>query len=113
MEIVTTELENLKDLIKASKNVSGTVVAYRFGEIRVYKGLAYIVTSLGRNHWYILYTKNFNINPDSEAIEFTSTGEIREVSLEELGRDPKAIYFIIIRPIKDEIIEKITDKEKG
>jgi len=110
MEVVATEFENLKDLINASRNVSGVVVAYRFGEIRVFKGIAYIVTSLGRNYWYVLYTRNFDISSEAEALEFTSSGEIREISLEDMGRDPKAIYFTVIRPIRDEIVEPILSK---
>jgi len=107
MEIVTTELKDLKDLIKASRNVSSTVFAYRLGEIRLYKGIAYVVTSLGRNSWYILYTKNHNIDENTEFIEFTADEEIKKVNASEIGRDSRAIYFTILRPVKDEIIDSI------
>lgn len=112
VEIIATEFRDLKDLINASRSVSGIVVAYRYGEIRIYKGLAYIASSLGRNYWYILYTKNFNISPDTEVIEYTSSGEIREVSVADMGRDPKAIYYTVIKPIKDDVIETLLNKLK-
>lgn len=110
LEIITTELKDIKDLIKASRNISSTVVAYRFGEIRVYRGLAYIVTSLGRNHWYVLYTKNHNLDDKIEFIEFTVDEEIKTVSSTDVGRDSRAIYFAILRPIRDEIIEPLIEK---
>ncbi|PCN51032.1 hypothetical protein B6U99_01470 [Candidatus Geothermarchaeota archaeon ex4572_27] len=107
IEVYATELRDLKELICASRSVSSVVVAYRFGEIRIYGGIAYIVTSLGRNYWYVLYTRNFNIKQDTEAIEFTPTGEINEVSPEEVGRDPKAVYYVVIRPVRDDVIEPV------
>lgn len=112
MEIITTEFKDIKDLIKASRNVSTTVIAYRFGEIRVYENIAYIVSSLGRNSWYILYTKNHDIDEETELLEFTTDGELRKIAPNEMGRDTRAVYFTIIRPIKDDIIEPLIKKIK-
>lgn len=110
MEVVKTEVKDLNDLIKASRNLIGTVVAYRYGEIRVYKDIAYILTSLGRNNWYLLYTKNFSINSDVEAIEYMPNGNIREIPIENMGLDPKSIYYMILRPVKDDVIDSIIDE---
>jgi|Deesub1362B_J571_1020462.scaffolds.fasta_scaffold00003_693 hypothetical protein len=107
MEVAKTEVKDLLDLIKASRNLVGTVVAYRYGEIRIYKDIAYILSSLGRNNWYILYTKKVDLAPDIEAIEYTSSGEIKEISIEEMGKDPKSIYYTILRPLKDDVIDHV------
>jgi hypothetical protein len=88
----------------------GTVVAYRYGEIRVYKNIAYILTSLGRNNWYIIYTKNFGLKQDVEAIEYTSNGDIREISIQDMGLDPKSIYYTILRPIKDDVVDFVANE---
>ena len=113
IEIVSTEFKDLRDLISASRSVSGVVIAYRCGEIRIYRGIAYIVTSLGRNHWYVMYTRNFKISDGAEAIEYTPTGDINEITLAEIGRDPKSIYFTVIRPVRDEIVEALLERVSG
>ena len=110
MEVIKTEVKDLTDLIKASRNLVGTVVAYRYGEIRVYRDIAYILTSLGRNNWYLLYTKNFELRQDVDAIEYTSNGDIKEISIQNIGLDPKSIYYTILRPVKDDVIDYIADQ---
>ena len=111
IEIISTELRNLKDLINTSKTVSATVVGYRYGEIRVYKNIAYITISLGKGIWYIIFTKNIQpIKEDTEALEFTIGNEIKEISIDKFGQDPKSIYFLVIKPIKDDIITPLLKK---
>ena len=113
MEVITTEFKDLKDLLNASKTVSGTVVGYRYGEIRVYKDIAYIPISIGRGVWYVLFTKNIQpIDDDTEAIEFTFNNEIRRISAERIGEDPKSIYFLIIRPLQDDIVKPLIERIK-
>ena len=113
VEVIATEFRDLRDLLNASKTVSGTVVGYRYGEIRVYGGIAYIPISIGRGVWYVLYTKNFQpIDDDTEAIEFTFTNDIRKVSAERIGEDPKSIYFLVIRPIQDDVVKPLLDRVK-
>ncbi len=113
VEIIATEFKDLKDLINASKTVSGTVVGYRYGEIRVYDKIAYIPINIGRGVWYILYTRNYYpIKEDTEAIEFTFNNEIMEVSADRFGDDPKSIYFLVIRPVEDDVIKPLINRLK-
>ena len=111
IEIITTELRNLKDLINASKTVSATIVGYRYGEIRVYKDIAYVTISLGRGIWYIIFTRDIHpIKEDTEALEFTIANEIKEISMDKFGQDPKSLYFLVIKPINDDIINPLLKK---
>lgn len=111
VEVVATEFKNLRDLINASRSVSGTVVGYKYGEIRMIRDIAYIPISLGRGIWYILYTRDTDpIKPDTEAIEFTMDYKVKEVAVEKFGADPKSLYYIIIRPINDDIIKPLLDR---
>lgn len=113
IEINSTELSNLKDLINVSKTISGTVVGYHYGEIRVYKNIAYIATSLGKGMWYIIFTKNIHpIKEDTEALEFTISNEIKEIPIDQFGQDPKSLYFLVIRPIHDDIVSSLLKKIK-
>lgn len=103
-----TEYGDLKNMLNASKTIIPTIVGYRYGEIRIYKGIAYIPLSLGRGSWYIIYTRDFKeIKDDVDAIEVTIDNQIRSSEISEMGSDPKSIYFIILRPIRDDIGEMI------
>ncbi len=113
VEVIATEFKDLRDLLNASKTVSGTVVGYRYGEIRIYKNIGYIPISIGRGVWYVLFTKNIDpIDDDTEAIEFTFTNEIRKISAERIGEDPKSIYFLILRPLQDDIVKPLLERVK-
>jgi hypothetical protein len=110
IEIISTEFKDLKDLINASKMVSGTVVGYRYGEIRIYRDVAYIPISLGRGVWYILYTRNLSpIKDDTEALEFTANSEIKDIPADKFGEDPKSLYYLVIRPVKDDVINPLIE----
>jgi hypothetical protein len=110
-EIISTEFKDLRDLLNASRTVSGTVVGYRYGEIRVFKNIAYIPISLGRGVWYVLFTRNVGpIKEDTDAIELTFNNEVREVNIKDFGEDPKSLYYLVIRPLNDDIIKKLLEK---
>ncbi len=114
MEVISTEFKNLKDLINASKTISGTVVGYRYGEIRVYENIAYIVSSLSMGVWYVIFTRNTSpIKEDTEALEFTVSNEIKEINIEQFGQDPKSLYFLIIKPASDDIVNTLLKKIKS
>lgn len=118
VELITTEFSTLKDMLNASKTMSGTVVAYRFGEIRVSNGIAYIPIIIGRNTWYLLYTKDIGLlSEDAEVIEMTIDNDIKKTTYTQLGENPRSIYFIVVRPLRDDLVEllirKISKKEEG
>ncbi len=111
VELITTEFSTLKEMLNASKTLSGTVVAYRFGEIRVAKGIAYIPIIIGRNTWYLLFTRDSEmITDDTEVIEVTIDNEVKKTKYTELGENPRSIYFIIVRPLKDDLVDMLLKK---
>ena len=110
-ELITTEFSTLKEMLNASKTMSGTVVAYRFGEIRVTKDIAYIPIIIGRNTWYLLYTRDIEmLTDDAEVIEVTINNDIKKTTYTQLGENPRSIYFIVIRPLKDDLAEMLLKK---
>ena len=111
VDIYITEYKDLKSLLNASKTIIPTIVGYRYGEIRIYKGIAYIPLSLGRGAWYIIYTRDFKeITDNMDAIEVTIDNQIKSADISDLGSDPKSIYFIILRPVLDDIGEMLIEK---
>lgn len=108
IRIIKSEFKNLKDLLNASKSVSATVIGYHYGEVRVYRNIAYIPIGLGRGYWYILYTRNISpIKENTEYLEFTDNGEIRCIGSEEFGLNAKSTYYIVLHPLKDDIAEEL------
>ncbi len=113
VEIIKTEFSSLKEMLNASKTMSGTVVAYRFGEIRLYNGIAYIPVIIGRNTWYLLFTRDTKpLSEDTEVIEVTMENEVRKTSYSKLGENPRSIYYIVIRPSKDDLGDMLIEKIK-
>lgn len=111
VELITTEFSTLKEMLNASKTMSGTVVAYRFGEIRIVKDIAYIPIIIGRNTWYLLYTRDTELlSEDTEVIEMTIDNDIRRTTYTQLGENPRSIYFIVVRPLKDDLVELLLEK---
>jgi len=111
VEVITTEFASLKDMLNASKTMSGTVVAYRFGEIRVINDIAYIPIIIGRNTWYLLFTRDTDmLTSDTEVLEVTIDNNIRRTSYSQLGENPRSIYYIIVRPLKDDLAEMLLKK---
>lgn len=114
VELITTEFASLKEMLNASKTMSGTVVAYRFGEIRLLDDIAYIPIIIGRNTWYLLFTRDIEmLTEDTEVLEVTIDNNIRKTSYSELGENPRSIYYIIVRPLKDDLAEMLLKKVKS
>ncbi|MEM0056978.1 MAG: hypothetical protein QXH96_00650 [Candidatus Geothermarchaeota archaeon] len=108
IRIIKSEFKSLKDLLNASKTTSATVIGYHYGEVRVYRNIAYISIGLGRGYWYILYTKDISpIKEDTEYLEFTDNGEIRCITSEEFGLNAKSTYYIVLHPLKDDIADEL------